>query len=548
MNSGESAIDLILYGRGSTQAEWPLGAVRVIPRSLSKLAQAVAGLTDESHGGWLMFWGIASRDPDPAICSALVSEGLDCFHCGPLLGVDAIPKLFRYVAPDWMFTAEPAGRSRFTSFRSTFDVLLVRKSVLARCGGINTDFHSEIGAGLNLGLRLLREGAWVFCDQRLLGDARALKTAHLHLPTADELALVARHFNGRSGLWGLFRAAMRGALDRRQAWVGIRKLLRERSAGLAKRRPTILRSRQSRCSNAAVSVAIPTLRRYEHLGRVLEGLRGQTRPADEIIIIDQTPVLCRRPEFYEHYSDLPLRVHFSDQPGLNSARNAAIGNATGEYVLLLDDDVEIPGGLIATHLALLEGSPASISCGVVCDPGCVYQPSDSEIVPISAILPGGNFCASRQVLIDAGLFDPVFDEGSGNDHEMAFVLRSLGYLSVANPWAWVVHHHASTGGQRDRGIHLWLTTESRRSLWGRKLPEWSNLLIVLRYFGAEAMNEVIWRSLFQVFVGYGSVFRRVARALIMAVLLPCSYLRLRQARARALAAAHATGRRDGASC
>jgi len=151
------------------------------------------------------------------------------------------------------------------------------------------------------------------------------------------------------------------------------------------------------------------------------------------------------------------------------------------------------------------------------------------------------------VVIEAGLFDPVLDEGSGDDHEMAMRLRWLGYHSVENPWAWVIHHHAPTGGQRDRGIHLWLATKSRRSLWGRKLPEWSNLLIVLRYLGAEAMNEVVWRALFQVFVGYGGFMRRIFRALVMAVLLPNTYLRLRRARAKAFRAEHLTGHSDTAT-
>lgn len=103
---------------------------------------------------------------------------------------------------------------------------------------------------------------------------------------------------------------------------------------------------------ATVSVIIPAFNQARYLAEAIRSAVAQTRPAFEIIVIDDgstdvTPDIAQG--FREH-------VRYIRQPnqGLAGARNAGIAAANGEFIALLDsDDVWRPD-----HLALLSTAAA----------------------------------------------------------------------------------------------------------------------------------------------------------------------------------------------
>jgi glycosyltransferase involved in cell wall biosynthesis len=84
-------------------------------------------------------------------------------------------------------------------------------------------------------------------------------------------------------------------------------------------------------------------------------LLDQTRPPDEIIVVDDASVDDTR-TVARSYGE-PVIVVESDGSGPAAARNVGIAAATGEFIGFLDSDDLWPRSALATQLALLDAHP-----------------------------------------------------------------------------------------------------------------------------------------------------------------------------------------------
>jgi glycosyltransferase involved in cell wall biosynthesis len=100
-----------------------------------------------------------------------------------------------------------------------------------------------------------------------------------------------------------------------------------------------------------LTVAICTWNRCNSLRQTLEGLTDLAVPTAtdwEIVVVnnnstDQTEEVIRAFE-----DRLPVRGAFEPRPGLSHARNRAVAEATGDYILWTDDDVTVsPNWLVS---------------------------------------------------------------------------------------------------------------------------------------------------------------------------------------------------------
>src|ERR1041385_8079775 len=88
-----------------------------------------------------------------------------------------------------------------------------------------------------------------------------------------------------------------------------------------------------------ISVIIPTKNRGGELSQTLEHVLAQTRPPDELIVVDQS----RADSFGETLAECagPRLVHIRDAGirGLPAARNVGFAASAGDIICFLDDDV-----------------------------------------------------------------------------------------------------------------------------------------------------------------------------------------------------------------
>ncbi len=112
--------------------------------------------------------------------------------------------------------------------------------------------------------------------------------------------------------------------------------------------------------NISISVIVPSFNRAHTLPRAIDSVLSQTRPADEIIIVDDGSDDGTAELLHRHYPR--VRLLQQRNQGVSAARNRGIEAATGEWIALLDsDDAWLPGKLEA-QLQALEAEPAVRLC------------------------------------------------------------------------------------------------------------------------------------------------------------------------------------------
>lgn len=124
--------------------------------------------------------------------------------------------------------------------------------------------------------------------------------------------------------------------------------------------PTTTRPPQNGPSSAGtlVSVIIPSLHRPDLLQRCLAALAQQTVPAEhfEVIIVENDARSdCMLP------TPLPTNVHcipLVENLGTTGSINRGLQQSSSEYVLLLNNDVEVDARFLEVLIAILEANPS----------------------------------------------------------------------------------------------------------------------------------------------------------------------------------------------
>ncbi len=166
-----------------------------------------------------------------------------------------------------------------------------------------------------------------------------------------------------------------------------------------------------------VSVIITTCDRAGLLLEALQSVLAQSRPADEIIVVDDGSADNTR-DALAPYRERIRMLHHEKPLGVSAARNRGIAAATGEWLAFLDsDDLWMPQKL-ALQTAALHNQPEYLICYTDEEwrrhgrwmnqgkrhakyAGWIYH----HCLPLCIISPS-SILLHRQVLEKVGLFDP----------------------------------------------------------------------------------------------------------------------------------------------
>jgi glycosyltransferase involved in cell wall biosynthesis len=175
--------------------------------------------------------------------------------------------------------------------------------------------------------------------------------------------------------------------------------------------------------------------------------------------------------------------------GQCTARNLALTACTGDLVLFLDDDDELPDDLIARHLARLEQTGADSNCGIAVEPGEVDLDPAFRRLRQSDVFPTNNSLLRVEALRTSGLFDLAYDRGERADHDLGMRLYLGGCRLVLDPAAEVLHHHAPRGGLRSHAARVATYRASRHSLTARHTLAPTELYLWHRYYRPDQVQE-----------------------------------------------------------
>ena len=87
------------------------------------------------------------------------------------------------------------------------------------------------------------------------------------------------------------------------------------------------------------SVIIPTWNRRDMVARAIDSVLAQTRPVEEIIVVDDGSSDGTGEYLVQRYGERITCVR-QDNAGVSAARNRGLAMARGRYLALLDSDDE----------------------------------------------------------------------------------------------------------------------------------------------------------------------------------------------------------------
>lgn len=513
-----SEVDLVIVG-GPQQPgpTWENGSVTGCDATPASVSAAIAG----ASGDAVLVLASGIPVPDRSRVQEWLAGPADAWHGGVRLGLGAHHHALTRVKPTWMLTAPVDPEVAHSSPLLSLDAVLVRRDVLDQLGGPDGSFETLTGAGLELGVRWSLGGALVRYEPSLVpAGTRSVAPPSV----SDEISAVTRHFGRTWGFWALAGRQVRSRVPLRRVPAAVRSVLHGATTPHARYdTPLPATGRVDR----PVSVIVPTIDRYPYLTVLLEQLAAQTVLPHEVIVVDQTAAGRRRSDLSSVAPDLPLTVIHQEVPGQSTARNAALCVATGELVLFVDDDDEVPVDLIEQHLARLVDGIDAI-CGGVDDATAGPPPPGFRHRRASNVFPTNNSMLRRDALEGSGLFDPAFDGGPREDHDLGLRLHSSGATLVYDPAVMVYHHHAQSGGLRTHGTRRITRASSRRSFTQRNLPTPNDSFIDMRYFTDEQYRASVSLRILTALSRSGSPLERAARALVQIALLPDTLTRLRR--------------------
>lgn len=164
-----------------------------------------------------------------------------------------------------------------------------------------------------------------------------------------------------------------------------------------------------------ISLVIPTFNRQQLLRRALDSVTAQTRPPDQIIVVDDGSTDETAEMITTHFPS----VHYLQQAqsGVSAARNRGITAAQGDWIALLDSDDEWLPDKLALQIEALGEQPRHRLChtdeiwirrGKRVNPHKKHAKAGGQIfvhcLPLCAISPSSVLIA-RTLLDEVGLFD-----------------------------------------------------------------------------------------------------------------------------------------------
>lgn len=219
---------------------------------------------------------------------------------------------------------------------------------------------------------------------------------------------------------------------------------------------------EARTHPDTISVVIPTCSRYDLLANTLDDLLRQTHPPAEIIVVDTTADTDRK-QLADSCSESGTKITYVRSTSfgrVNRARNEGLKRVGSEYVLLLDDDMELPPDCLARFL-LAHASGADAVHGSLREKGVELTYVHRQDRPFWTVLRhrhdakrchtiavSSGFVSIR---MDAVRAIDYLDEAfiySYDDWDLGYRLWAAGYITIHDPTVQGIHLRAGYGGAR----------------------------------------------------------------------------------------------------
>ncbi|MGN6567682.1 MAG: glycosyltransferase family 2 protein, partial [Flavipsychrobacter sp.] len=326
----------------------------------------------------------------------------------------------KYVSPVWYFNLPPAKDHQYFPTEQQLKSAGINLT-------IDEGFTSQEARQRDLAWRAFKQG-WMATNNL---DKGLKVWEKVKLPVEDEYRFIRKYY---SSVWSGYILALR-LLSLKNPVREIRGYFKsskvKRDNIYAK--PLLTTSQNnSKVTNVQhkVSIIIPTLNRYPYLKDVLDDIGKQHYQNFEVIVVDQSEPF--QATFYKQWS-YDIKVIQQQEKALWLARNTAIKMATGDLILLFDDDSRVEADWIDQHIHCLYDYDADISSGVSISKVGDKVPENYKYFRWSDQVDTGNVMVKKHVFEKLGLFDRQFEKQRMGDGEFGLRAYLAGYRNVSNP-------------------------------------------------------------------------------------------------------------------
>ena len=153
-----------------------------------------------------------------------------------------------------------------------------------------------------------------------------------------------------------------------------------------------------------ISVIIPAYNREAYVGEAIRSVLAQTLPPEEVIVVDDGST-DRTGEIARSFGK-PVRCISQENQGVGGARNTGLGEATGNFIALLDSDDLWTGRKLELQARYLENHPETDMVFSHMKPFVSPEIEWSRVIDTS-VVPAANagaLLAPRRVFDIVGLF------------------------------------------------------------------------------------------------------------------------------------------------
>ncbi|MHA6279864.1 glycosyltransferase family 2 protein [Salinimicrobium sp. CAU 1759] len=379
----------------------------------------------------------------------------DLWHSSLDQGFTGIfPELKYQIAVFWWFLNDFEHLDQSVCWRINPYAFVVRKKVWEIMKGFPEDYESDIMRALDLGFRMLRYCGGVPMH---INDLYPEDRQQVNIPASDRYLFFLKNFKKEHAINMLLK---KGSLSPLQELKAYRKAV---FISYQKNDFPLIPPRELKEVPDApgVSVIIPTMFRQEYTVQLLKDYALQTYPVKEVVVVDATPPGERNEGIYKSaVYPFDLRVLWQKTKGSCRARNEAIEECTGDYIIFADDDTRIPKDFVENHLRLLHTYKVDACNGL----DVMADNSSQDLNDLKRTLEemglsrwkagaaqtfsNANSCVKRTLVYKLIGNDINFDGGYGEDSDFGFSLLEEGSIVIHNPFSVNLHLKPKAGGYR----------------------------------------------------------------------------------------------------
>lgn len=220
----------------------------------------------------------------------------------------------------------------------------------------------------------------------------------------------------------------------------------------------------------SISLVIAHYGEQELLQACLAALWANTEPEVEVVVVDNGT---------GHDIDADVVIRNPDNAGFAAACNQGAAVATGEHLVMLNNDCEVRAGWLEPLIAQLEQGAGAVGALLLYPDGNIqhagvdiFRDNNGLLVAenrrirhprgkVDAVT-GACMAIRRDVFFEVGGFDEGYTNGY-EDVSLCLSLRRAGYRIVFEPASVITHHESASGAAR--WAHVRQNVRRLQELW-----------------------------------------------------------------------------------